>query len=76
MNLFAHDARANDEMYRATDEMLRLASKMGSLEYTHGIGIRLANLMKEKRSETVRIMKKIKGLLDPNNIMNPGKMSL
>ncbi len=76
MNLFAHDARANDEMYRAVDEMLRLASRMGTIEYTHGIGIRLAYLMKEEQSDTVRFMKKIKQLLDPNNIMNPGKMGL
>ncbi len=76
MNLFADTARANDRMYGAIDEMLRQASKIGVMEYCHGIGTRLAHLMKEEYGDKVRVMKKIKRILDPNNIMNPGKLAL
>ncbi len=76
MNFFADTARANDRMYGAIDQMLRHASKIGTMEYCHGVGIRLAHLMKEVHSDEIRVMKKIKRILDSNNIMNPGKLSL
>ncbi len=76
MNLFAHSAKANDRMYDAIDEMLRHASKIGNMEYCHGIGTKLAHLMKEEHSDGIKVMKKIKRTLDPNNIMNPGKLAL
>jgi alkyldihydroxyacetonephosphate synthase len=76
MNLFAHSAKANARMYDAIDEMLRHASKIGTMEYCHGIGTKLAHLMKEEHSDGIRVMKKIKRTLDPNNIMNPGKLAL
>jgi len=76
MNMFADSARANDRMYNAIDKMLRYASKIGTMEYCHGVGVRLAHLMKEEHSDGIRIMKKIKRTLDPNNIMNPGKLAL
>ncbi len=76
MNLFAHSAKANDRMYDAIDKMLRHASKIGTMEYCHGIGTKLAHLMKEEHSDGIQVMKKIKRTLDPNNIMNPGKLAL
>ncbi len=76
MNLFAHNAKANDRMYDAMDEMLRYASKIGTMEYCHGIGLKLAHLMKEEHSDGIKVMKKIKRTLDPNNIMNPDKLAL
>jgi FAD/FMN-containing dehydrogenase len=76
MNLFAHSADANDRMYQAIDEMLRHAIEVGTMEYVHGVGIRLAHLMKETHSDGMTLIRKIKRVLDPNNIMNPGKLSL
>jgi len=76
MNLFADSASANDRMYNAMDKMLRYASKIGTMEYCHGVGVRLAHLMKEEHSDGIRTLKKIKRALDPNNIMNPGKLAL
>ncbi|MFY3740762.1 MAG: alkyldihydroxyacetonephosphate synthase [Candidatus Nitrosomirales archaeon] len=76
MNLFAHSAKANDRMYDAIDKMLRHASKIGTMEYCHGVGTKLAHLMKEEHSDGIQVMKKIKRTLDPNNIMNPGKLAL
>jgi alkyldihydroxyacetonephosphate synthase len=61
----------------AVDELLRLVQKMGgSMEYTHGVGVKLAPLMAEEHGDGLEVMRKIKKVLDPNNIMNPGKMGL
>ncbi len=59
------------------EELLRLAQKMGgSMEYTHGIGVKLAPLMAEEHGYGLEIMRRIKQMLDPNGILNPGKMGL
>ena len=59
------------------EELLRLAQKFGgSMEYTHGVGLKLAPLMAEEHGYGLEIMRQIKRTLDPNNIMNPGKMGL
>lgn len=59
------------------DELLRLVQRMGgSMEYTHGVGVKLASHMKEEHGYGLKVMRQIKKALDPNNIMNPGKMGL
>lgn len=59
------------------EELLRLVQNMGgSMEYTHGVGVKLAPLMAEEHGYGLEVMRKIKKVLDPNNIMNPGKMGL
>jgi alkyldihydroxyacetonephosphate synthase len=59
------------------DELLHLVHEMGgSMEYTHGVGVKLASLMAEEHGYGVEVMRRIKKTLDPNNIMNPGKMAL
>jgi glycolate oxidase len=47
----------------------------GTLSGEHGIGITKAKFLKlEISDEVYRLMKKIKQALDPNNILNPGKL--
>lgn len=59
------------------DELLRLVQQMGgSMEYCHGVGVKLAPLMADEHGYGIEIMRQIKKALDPNNIMNPGKMGL
>ena len=59
------------------EELLRLVQRMdGSMEYTHGVGIKLAPLMEEEHGYGLEVMRRIKRVLDPNNIMNPGKLGL
>src|SRR6266513_2158414 len=58
------------------EELLRLVQQMGgSMEYTHGVGIKLAPLMAEENGYGLEVMRQIKRTLDPNNIMNPGKLA-
>lgn len=59
------------------EELLRLAQRMGgSMEYTHGVGVKLAPLMAEEHAYGFELMRRLKELLDPHRIMNPGKMGL
>lgn len=59
------------------EELLRLAQRMdGSMEYTHGVGVKLAPLMAEEHGYGLEIMRKVKAQLDPNCILNPGKLGL
>ena len=61
----------------AIEALLRLVQKVGgSMEYTHGVGVKLAPLMVEEHGYGLAVMRQIKRALDPNNIMNPGKMGL
>jgi alkyldihydroxyacetonephosphate synthase len=59
------------------EELIRLAQKAGgSMEYCHGIGIKLAPFMAEEHGYGLEAMRRIKEALDPNRVMNPGKLGL
>ncbi len=71
-----------DEMDNAQEifeEIARIAIELGgSVSGEHGIGEQKAKVMSEQikshnGEETLEIMYNIKRLIDPNNIMNPGK---
>jgi len=52
-----------------------VASHRGSISAEHGIGaMKTHALQYSKSSVSIELMKKIKGLLDPQGIMNPGKV--
>jgi alkyldihydroxyacetonephosphate synthase len=80
MRLGADDAAlANAQLVleETVEELLRLAQQFGgSMEYTHGVGIKLAPLMAEEHGYGLEVMRQIKRALDPNGILNPGKLSL
>ncbi len=48
----------------------------GSISHHHGIGLMRADWLKEELGGGFEALKKIKKSLDPENIMNPGKMGL
>lgn len=60
---------------RARDELVRKALELGgTVSYCVGVGIRYPHFMKVEHGAAFDIMLAIKRALDPNNIMNPGKM--
>jgi len=57
------------------NEVLRASMRKGGvLNEHHGVGLKLGRLMKEQYGNSFIVLKGIKKMLDPNNIMNPGKM--
>ena len=48
----------------------------GSMEYCHGAGAKLAPLMRAEHGPNLDLMRSLKRWIDPNQIMNPGKLSL
>jgi alkyldihydroxyacetonephosphate synthase len=80
MRLASDDNSAIDGQLRleeTVEELLRLAQRMGgSMEYTHGVGVKLAPLMAGEHGYGLEVMRQIKRTLDPNNVLNPGKMGL
>jgi glycolate oxidase len=66
--------RAEDAVKEIFAAVLRLR---GSISGEHGIGLYKAKYLPMEAGETsLEIMKKIKRALDPNNILNPGKIFL
>jgi len=80
MRLGAEDGanfNAQLALAEAVEELLRLVQQMGgSMEYTHGVGVKLAPLMDAEHGYGLQVMRQIKHALDPNNILNPGKLGL
>ncbi|MHA2010148.1 MAG: FAD-binding oxidoreductase [Candidatus Hodarchaeales archaeon] len=57
------------------DVYLKTTELGGSLSFAHGIGTRfLPYLIKDRGASQMMFMKKIKLALDPDNILNPGKL--
>lgn len=73
------DLRDKDEAKRfemAVEELFDAAIKLGgTLSGEHGIGIEKRPYMKRALcNRNLELMKQIKGIFDPNNILNPGKV--
>ncbi|HDM77611.1 MAG TPA: hypothetical protein ENG51_14240, partial [Deltaproteobacteria bacterium] len=76
---FLLDRANTDELVRAeraTQELFDVVLKLdGTLSGEHGIGIAKSPFMSMEVGDTgLKVMKSIKKALDPNNIMNPGKI--
>ena len=48
----------------------------GTMEYCHGVGLKLLPWVQRELGEGLQALRAIKGALDPNNILNPGKLGL
>ena len=54
-----------------------LAQDMGGImEYCHGVGVKLAHLLPREMGAGLDVVRVMKMALDPQNIMNPGKLAL
>ncbi|MFH2103669.1 MAG: FAD-binding oxidoreductase [Chloroflexota bacterium] len=68
-------ARAAGE--QASADLIRHALSVGGTATAeHGIGLAKREFLVEEHGAAVEVMKRIKQTLDPNNILNPGKMFL
>ncbi len=74
----AYDPDQVDRVHRAADELFKVACDLGgTLTGEHGIGLAKAPYMKlEHDPIAMDVMRGIKKMLDPYNILNPGKMAL
>lgn len=73
------DGKNEDEKRRADsaiEEIFKLTLRLGgTLSGEHGVGITKAPYIDlELNRDAIEVMKKIKRVLDPNNILNPGKI--
>ncbi len=75
---YGHDPEEAERVEKAAAEMFKLAVDLGgTLTGEHGIGLDKAPFMTLEHSPVaMRLMNSIKDLLDPNHILNPGKMGL
>lgn len=68
----AAEMRAAEELNdRLVDRALRLD---GTCTGEHGVGLRKMRSLRKELPDAVEVMQAIKGALDPDNIMNPGKV--
>jgi alkyldihydroxyacetonephosphate synthase len=61
----------------AIDDVIRKALSLGgSMEYVHGIGLKLQHLLGEELGSAGEVARRIKKALDPAGLLNPGKLGL
>ncbi|MGE0533245.1 MAG: FAD-binding oxidoreductase [Hyphomonadaceae bacterium] len=70
----------NDAAERARAEALSIAVARLALRYggamsgEHGVGVHKRDLMRDQHGDAIELMAAVKRALDPNGIMNPGKL--
>ena len=69
----------NKESYKKirafNDTLIRKALELnGTITGEHGVGLHKKEYLLEQHPDNIPVMKSIKRTLDPNNIMNPGKI--
>jgi len=73
----ADRAAARAAVASAVDEVIRRALSLGgSMEYVHGVGVKLAHLMGEELGAGLEVARRVKAALDPAGTLNPGKAGL
>ena len=82
MMVVPEDTSGDEEDFRrnlaeAVEEVLTLSQDMGgTMEYCHGVGMKLNHLLAREMGVGHDVMRELKQVLDPSNIMNPGKLGL
>ncbi len=70
-------AEARERLAKTVDQVLRLGQDMGgTMEYCHGVGVKLVHLLARELGVGHEVVQDLKRTLDPNGIMNPGKLAL
>lgn len=76
LNLTSPDLAARPRVEAAAEECVRLALSLGgTMSGEHGVGLAKRHLLPlEIAPVSLKLQRGIKSLLDPNNILNPGKL--
>ncbi len=71
-----NDEKEVADAERLNDEIVRLALSMdGTCTGEHGVGLhKIGFLVEERGDDAIDLMRRIKAVIDPHNIMNPGKV--
>jgi D-lactate dehydrogenase (cytochrome) len=76
--LILADPNSRPELIEAEEINHRLVRRAIAMDGTctgeHGIGLGKMEFMREEHGEAVEVMREIKRTLDPNNLLNPGKV--
>jgi alkyldihydroxyacetonephosphate synthase len=71
------DVRAEEIYKKCWDVGLKTAIEVGgTMSHHHSIGLLKGKWLKEELGSSYQVLKTLKKALDPNNIMNPGKLGL
>jgi alkyldihydroxyacetonephosphate synthase len=71
------DEASRERVRRASDWVLHLAQDLGgTMEYCHGVGLKLEHLLERELGVGLEVVRQIKRSLDPNNILNSGKLGV
>jgi alkyldihydroxyacetonephosphate synthase len=72
------DAAAIDAYYDACWDAAMAATRRmgGTISHHHGIGVNRARFMADELGAGLDVLRAVKSALDPNGIMNPGKLGL
>ena len=69
------DHKWKNELDNAIREIFLLTKKLGgTISGEHGIGLQKKHYLLKQHPDNLPAMKSIKRSMDPNNIMNPGKI--
>lgn len=76
VNVLYSDSSEKERALKAVEEIMRTTVALGgTISGEHGIGIAKKPFIDiELSAQEIRIMKRIKDVFDPNNILNPGKI--
>ncbi len=75
--LDVRDKNEWDKVRVVADQLLDLALSLdGTITAEHGTGLAKSPFIGRELGKGLEVMRKIKNALDPNNILNPGKMGL
>ncbi len=76
--MILYDPKVEGEFEKAVDlnhQMVRLALKSGgTCTGEHGVGLGKIDFQREEHGEALDVMRALKHTLDPNHILNPGKI--
>lgn len=69
------DAATWQAIHTTYDEMMGLTLQVGgTCTGEHGVGLHKKKYVAQEHADTLDLMRDIKGLLDPQNLLNPGKI--